>query len=105
MYGFQGVTSAVVTGRTLNYVVRQGECESLNEPKHNAEYEDIFGGHVTTWRSFNDRDISDLPFVVFYDQKMLFVEKGQYFYFFLKTLFLQNPSVLSDSQIILKYVV
>lgn len=77
IYGFQGVTSAVVTGRTLQYLVHLGNCESLNGPKADPEFEDIFGGHVTTWRSFNDREISEEPFIVFFDQKMLYDEKGR----------------------------
>jgi hypothetical protein len=76
VYGFQGASSAILTGRTLHYSVHLNDCELLGGPKTGAEFEETFGGHITIWRSFNDRDISDEPFLVFFDQRMLFDEAG-----------------------------
>ncbi|XP_060583212.1 uncharacterized protein LOC132739511 [Ruditapes philippinarum] len=77
VYGFQGASSAILTGRTLHYSVHLNDCELLGGPRAGAEFEETFGGHITIWRSFNDRDISDEPFLVFFDQRMLFDEAGK----------------------------
>ncbi|XP_052797471.1 uncharacterized protein LOC128229707 isoform X2 [Mya arenaria] len=76
IYGFEGASSAVQTGRTLHYKVDIAKCDLITGSAIIPEFAETFGGHVTTWRSFNDRDISDEPFLAFFDQKMLFNNTG-----------------------------
>jgi len=72
VYGFDGASAAVHTGRTLHYEVNLTMCHVDVSPALIPEFAETFGGHVTTWRSFNE----DLPFVVFYDQKMMYNASG-----------------------------
>jgi len=75
VYGFSGASAATSSGRSLHFTIHLKKCQQLSGPAE-AEFAETFGGRVTSWRSFNDRDVAPIPFMTFYDQKTVFNNTG-----------------------------
>ncbi|KAL4224847.1 hypothetical protein ACF0H5_015543 [Mactra antiquata] len=70
--------STVLSGRTLHYNVRLAQCSVIKAGDGNFIH--TFGGRTEAWRTFNDREISAEPFVIFFDQKTLLNSDNKLFH-------------------------
>ncbi|KAH3888173.1 uncharacterized protein LOC127845975 isoform X4 [Dreissena polymorpha] len=76
IYGFDGASAVLHTGRTLHYQVALQTCNVVSGSSLRPEFTNTFGGHAQTWQSYNDKDVAPVPFVVFFDQKMMLNIEG-----------------------------
>ena len=77
VFGFAGASMSLASGRSLHYFVHLETCTEVTGSALAPEFTEPFGGYVTTYRSFNDRDISDIPFLVFFEQTMMLNSSGK----------------------------